>query len=181
MAKIKYQTALGRAKFPHLNTPDTAFDTVTPKFKVELIMSAADAEPLIKLIKSSCEAVHGKADYRMPVTKDEETGEVSIKVQSQYQPTFIDSTGAVIEPENIPRIGGGSELRAGGTLNIYTVSGTKGVALMLNTIQIGSIVAAAQDTSDFGALEGGNYVAHVSGAIAASVAPAVEVEATHDF
>ena len=166
MAKIKYQTPLGRARFPHLSKPDTAFDTVTPKFKVEIVMSAADAAPLVAKIREECVLVHGKASYRAPITVDEETGEVAFKVQSKYMPVFIDSTGAVIDcedPANIPNIGGGSEIRAGGTLNIYEVSGTKGVALMLNTIQISSLMSAKADTSDFGAINGGDYVAKANG------------------
>jgi|TARA_R110000823_G_scaffold150970_3_gene281788 hypothetical protein len=179
MAKPRFNTPLGRAKFPHLNTPDTAFDTVSPKFKVELLMSAEDAAPIIKEIKAHAEAIHGKATYKMPIVKDEETGEVSIKVQSQYQPTFIDSTGAVMDPDNLPKIGGGSELRAGGTLNIYEVSGTKGVALMLSTIQIGSISTSGADTSGFGALDGGGYVASPKEASEAqSKTPSAEV---YDF
>ena len=184
MAKIRYQTPLGRAKFPHLSSPDTAFDTVSPKFKVEILMSAEDAAPLVKKIKEECALVHGKANYRTPINVDDETGEVSFKVQSKYMPIFIDSTGAVIDcedPANIPNIGGGSEIRAGGTLNIYEVSGTKGVALMLNTIQISSLVGAKVDTSDFGAIDGGNYIAVANGKEPVSVPSESTANELYDF
>ena len=179
MAKPRFNTPLGRAKYPHLNTPDTALDSVSPKFKVEIVLSAEDAAPLVKEIKAQAEAIHGKSPCKLPILKDEETGEVCIKVQSKYQPTFIDSTGAVMDENKLPKIGAGSEIRAGGTMNIYEVSGKKGVALMVSTIQIASIVASTSDTSGFGALDGGGYVAgQKEASVSESAAPLAEA---YDF
>ena len=64
-------------------------------------------------------------------------------------------------------------------MNIYEVSGKKGVALMVSTIQIASIVASTSDTSGFGALDGGGYVAgQKEASVSESAAPLAEA---YDF
>lgn len=157
MAKVKFLTAIGRCKYPHLNKPDAAFDADNPKYKTELLMSAEDAAPLIELIKATAAEVFGPtAKYRLPISKDEETGEVSIKAQSRYQPHFFDTKGQVITPSALPRISGGSQVRIGGTLNPYTVSGTKGVSLMLEKAQIVEVSEGGSGPDGgFDAIEGG--------------------------
>jgi len=157
MPKVtKFLTAVGRAKYPHLNKPDAAFNTENPKFKTELLMSKEDAAPLVKLIKeAAAEEFGAKKQVRMPFTVDEETGEVSFKVQSKYQPKFYDTQGQVITPSALPTVGGGSQLRAGGILNLYTVTGSSGVGLMLDKIQIVEVVDGfGGDDGGFDAIDG---------------------------
>jgi len=157
MAKVtKFLTSVGRAKYPHLNRPDTAFDTNSPKYKTELIISKEDAAPLVKLIKeTAAEEFGNKKNIRLPYTVDEETGEVSFKVQSKYQPKFYDTKGNPITPSALPNIGGGSQLRGGGILNLYSVSGTSGVGLMLDKIQVVEVSGGFGGVDDgFDAIEG---------------------------
>lgn len=157
MAKIRFQTPMGTAKYPHLNTPDTAFDTDNPKYKTELLFDAAEIAPLLEQIKAEAAEKFGKKNVRMPFSTDEETGQVSVKMQSKFQPQFDDSTGNIILPENLPHLGGGSKLRAKGIMNLYEVSGTSGVALMLDRVQIVDVVGGF-GSDGFDAVEGG-YVA----------------------
>ena len=72
MAKVyKFTTPAGNAKYPHLNSPDTAFDTDNPKYKTEILMSEDEAAPLITQIKAAAaEAFCATAKFRMPVNKD---------------------------------------------------------------------------------------------------------------
>ena len=159
MAKpIKFISPVGRAKYPHLNKPDTAFDTANPKYKTEIVMSKDDATPLVKMIKdAAAEEFGNKKNIRMPYTVDEETGEVSFKMQSKYEPKFYDTQGQVITPSALPNIGGGSQLRGGGILNLYTVSGSSGVGLMLDKIQVVEVSTYGGDDEGFDAIEGGGY------------------------
>tara|TARA_R110002073_G_scaffold222637_2_gene382801 strand:- start:1510 stop:2076 length:567 start_codon:yes stop_codon:yes gene_type:complete len=161
MAKVnKFTTPAGIAKYPHLNSPDTAFDTDNPKYKTEILMSEEDAAPLIAQIKAAALEIFGaKANYRMPVTKDDETGQVSIKAQSKYLPKFYDTQGQIIVETALPKIGAGSTLKLGGLLNVYTVSGTKGVSLMLDRVQVIDVVNGFGGLDDgFDAVDNGSFV-----------------------
>ena len=138
---IPFKTPKGRAKFPHLIKRYTAFDKDNPKYKTELLMSEKQAEPLIKLMREAAADNFGnKKNIKFGFSKDEETGEVSFKVQSKYQPKYYDAQGQVIPPAKLPRLSGGSELKAAGILNIYSVSGTSGVGLLLDRVQLCKVV-----------------------------------------
>lgn len=150
--RINFKTPIGTAKYPHLNRPDTAFDA-EGKYKTEIVLSSAVARPLIDLIESSFEAEYGKGHHRVPYKIDEETGDVSFKAQSKYQPKFADSTGQLVPPEKAPNIGGGSRLCISGFLNVYDVSGTKGVSITLQDVQI--VEAAMGTVGSFDAVDGG--------------------------
>ena len=138
---IPFKTPKGRAKYPHLNKPDAAFDVNNPKYKTELLMTEKEAEPLIKLMReAAADAFGNKKNIKFAFNKDDETGEVSFKVQSKYQPKYYDSQGQVIPPAKLPRVSGGSELKAAGILNIYSVSGSNGVGLLLDRVQLCKVV-----------------------------------------
>ena len=156
MAKpIKFLSPVGRAKYPHLNKPDTAFDTNNPKYKTQLVIPQEKASPLIAKIKEAAVGKFGTAkNIRMPYTVDEETGDVSFKVQSNFQPKLYDTKGQIITPSALPDIGGGSQLRAGCTLNLYTVSGSSGVSIMLDKIQLIEVVGFGGDDEGFEETEG---------------------------
>lgn len=164
MAKlIKFISSVGRAKYPHLNKPDTAFNADNPKYKTEIVMSKDDAKDLVTKIKeAAAEEFGGKKNIRMPYTVDEETGEVSFKMQSKYEPKFYDTQGQVIAPSSLPNIGGGSQLKGGGILNLYTVSGSSGVSLMLDKIQVVEVSTFGGDDEGFDAIEGGGFTVDAS-------------------
>ena len=109
---------------------------------------------MIDLIESSFEDEYGKGHHRVPYKVDEETGDVSFKAQSKYQPKFADSTGKMVPPEKLPQIGGGSRLCVSGFLNVYDVSGTKGVSITLQSIQIIEVVQGGGG-GNFDAVDGG--------------------------
>ena len=183
--KPTYKTAVGRARFVHLNKPDTAFDTDNPKFKTELIMSAKDAQPLIDSMNKEAAAVHGKGTFKLPIMKDEDTGEVIFKLASKFQPKFNDTTGKTIAPSKLPNIGGGSNLKCGGVMNIYDVMNVQGVALMLDSVQIIDIVEFGSGTQ-FDAVEGGSFQVDddapaVNGAVAGSTSAALKDDVKFDF
>jgi len=162
MAKPKFQSPIGRAKYPHLNEPDTAFDADNPKFKTELVLSAKDAQPFIDQINKASEEVHGKqpaGKVRFPFTKDEETGEVSFKFNSKYAAKFCDTNGQVITQSSLPKIGAGSSLIVSGVINVYEVSKNKGVGLLMDGVQIIDVVEYGGGNGvTFDAVEGGSYV-----------------------
>jgi hypothetical protein len=154
-----FQTAVGTAKYPHLNTPDAAFDKDNPKYKTELLMTPKEAEPLMKMMReAAADAFGNKKNIKFAFSKDEETGQVSFKVQSKYQPKYYDSNGQVITPEKLPRVSGGSRLKAAGILNIYSVSGTNGVGLLLDRVQLVKVVDGfTGDGGGFDAVEDGEF------------------------
>jgi hypothetical protein len=156
---IPFKTPKGRAKYPHLNKPDAAFDKDNPKYKTELLMTEKEAEPLIKMMREAAADNFGnKKNIKFAFSKDEETGNVSFKVQSKYQPKYYDSQGQVIPPAKLPRVSGGSELKAAGILNIYSVSGTNGVGLLLDRVQICKVVEGfSGDGEGFDADEDGDF------------------------
>ena len=99
-----------------------------------------------------------KKNVKFAFSKDEETGEVSFKVQSKYQPKYYDSQGQVIAHSKMPRVSGGSELKAAGILNIYSVSGSHGVGLLLDRVQLIKVVEGfSGDGEGFDAVEDGEF------------------------
>jgi len=156
---IPFKTAVGTAKYPHLNKPDAAFDKDNPKYKTELLMTSKEAEPLIKMMREAAADNFGnKKNIKFAFSKDEETGEVSFKVQSKYQPKYYDTNGQVIAPAKLPRVSGGSKLKAAGILNIYSVSGTNGVGLLLDRVQLVKVVEGfSGDGEGFDAVEDGDF------------------------
>ena len=158
--KINFQTPTGVAKYPHLNKPDTAFDS-EGKYKSELLLSPEEAKPLIKIIEDAAKEEHGKAHYRVPYQVDEETGEVAFKLQSKYQPKFYDTAGQLVPEGREPRLGGGSRLRLKGYLNVYKVSGQAGVSIQLTACQIVEAVQG-MNGSGFDAIEEGGFTVDAS-------------------
>ena len=152
--KINFSTPIGTAKYPHLNKPDTAFDT-EGKYKLELVFTASEAKPMMDAINKAAKAEFGSAQFRVPFTVDEETADVAFKASSKYRPDFVDTTGNPVRVTDLPKIGGGSKLKMQAYLNVYTVSGSKGVSITLQAIQIIEPVKGMNGTPSFEAVEGG--------------------------
>jgi len=162
-SRVAFTTTVGRAQYPWLNTPDSAFGG-EPKYKTNLIME--DSTDLVNLIQDAARQEFGsKADRaRMPFDLDEDTGECVVKVKSKYAPAFFDATGQEIFGAQIPQLFGGSVLRVGGWASPYSVSGTNGVSLQLTRVQIINPVSSSAgggDGSGFGSVEGGFTAADV--------------------
>lgn len=153
MAKIKYVTPAGRAKYPWLNKPDTQF-SADGVYSTYLIMGQKEAAEFKQSIKDlAIEEFGAKAKYTVPIETDEETGDLVAKFKSNFLPTFVDSTGEVVP--NAPALFGGSLLACGGEAVTYTVQGKKGVSLRLNFVQIIEPVGSSGGGSPFAAVEGG--------------------------
>ena len=162
-SRVAFTTNVGRAQYPWLNTPDSAFGG-EPKYKTNLIVD--DGRELEQLCKELAEKEFGpKASRsRMPFDIDEDTGECVVKVKSKYAPAFFDATGQEIFGAQIPKLFGGSVLRVGGWASPYSVSGTNGVSLQLTRVQIINPVSSSSgggDGSGFGSVEGGFTAADV--------------------
>ncbi len=156
MAKIRFVTPQGRAKYPWLNKPDTQF-SADGVYSTYLIMDAGQAADFKQLVKDTgLNAFGAKAKYSVPVETDEETGDFVAKFKSKYVPTFIDSAGEVIDPEVVPSIFGGSVLSVAGEVYPYAVSGKKGISLRLNLVQVIDPVSGGEGAGNpFGVVEGG--------------------------
>jgi|TARA_B110000908_G_scaffold13389_1_gene15453 hypothetical protein len=153
--RVKFTSNKGRAQYPWLNQPDTAFGG-EPKYKTNLIVD--DASALVDTINQIAESEFGKnwKSARLPYKTDEDTGETVFVTKSKYVPVFFDATGANLVGEQVPKIWGGSVLRVGGFATPYSVSGSNGVSLQLTRVQIIEPVSSGEQSGDgFDAVEGG--------------------------
>lgn len=159
--KLTFSTPKGVAIYPWLNKPDTAFDA-NGKYKVSLRIAAADAKPLMDSIKAASDSHFGDkaAQAKMPFKTDDETGDVIFTTKSNYQPKFMDSTGAAISENNVPQIYGGSTLKAAGTMFQYNAGGSIGVSLQLAGIQIVELANATNDGVHFEPVKDGFVAAN---------------------
>lgn len=154
-AKIKFTTKEGRAQYPWLNEPDTAFGG-EPKYKTNLIVE--DAAELIAQIEDLASEEFGPKwkKARMPFKTDEDTGETVFNAKSKYAPHFFDSKGQNLVGKQVPNLWAGSVLRIGGYIAPYTVSGANGIQLQLTRVQVINPVTSGNQSGDgFDAIEGG--------------------------
>ena len=157
MATKTITTPVGIARFPSLNRPDTKFSEVGV-YKVNLELSAADAEPFIK----QAEALFAEflEDKKRELKKDklklhaapweENDGLVQLKLKvpamgknketgEEYsrKPTLFDATGK----EEDVNIGGGSKLKVAVVPYCwYTASLGAGITLQPKAVQVLDLV-----------------------------------------
>mgnify|MGYP000853050049 CR=1 FL=1 len=158
ITRVKFNSSQGRAQYPWLNEPDTAFGG-EPKYKTNLI--ADDASALKAKIEEVAEAEFGKdwGKARMPFKMDDETGETVFVTKSKYSPFFYDSSGQDLVGGQIPKLWAGSVIKIGGYIVPYNVNGSKGVSLQLTKVQVINPVSSGENKGEgFEAVEGG-YVA----------------------
>ena len=157
MSKVKYITPSGIAGYPWLQPgrPDTAFDA-EGKWKTNLRMSPEDAAPMLAIIeKLRKEEFTAKDNVRLPFEKDEETGDVIFKIQSRYQPGYIDAKGNPIPEASVPLMYSGSTLRCSGLAENYENGANKGISLRLSHVQvIDPVSGSGGSAGDFDAVEG---------------------------
>jgi hypothetical protein len=155
--KIKFTSPAGRAQYPWLKTPDTAFGG-EPKYKTNLIVenNCALVAQIEKLASDEFGAKAAKAS--LPIETDEETGETVLKIKSKYAPAFFDASGANLTGKQIPDIWGGSTIRVGGVITPWTVLGKNGISLQLTRVQVIDLVTKGSGGSvsgdGFDAVEG---------------------------
>jgi hypothetical protein len=153
--RIKFITPAGTAVYPHLNKPDTQFN---PDGVYKTSLSMENCDELIEACEALGKEEFGeKAKFRVPIARDEETGQMVMKCKSKYAPLIFDSKGEVMTGEQIPLLWGGSTLKLGGTISPYSVSGSKGISLQLKKVQVINPVGGGEDGDDsgFDSVDGG--------------------------
>ena len=75
------------------------------------------------------------ATAKLPFTIDDETGDVTFKVQSKFQPKYFDAKGNPIPEAKVPLMYSGSTLKVSGVCEHYVNGANKGVAMRLGAVQ----------------------------------------------
>jgi hypothetical protein len=141
MAKVKFTTPIGVARYPKISKPDTTGDYADNKYKTDVVFSDEDLKTLKAQVVEFAKGEFTpdelkKIDLPIKEVKDKETGEITtcVRFKSARKPIIIDAKRNRI-PDNV-EIGGGSRIRVGGTLNAYKKGGNKGVNIYLNAVQV---------------------------------------------
>ena len=136
MSKVKFTSPKGTAMWAWFTVPDTQFDA-EGKYKTELLMSEADAGPLMKQCKEIFIEEHGEKSVnkaKWPFKTDKEQGTVSFRIKSTKKPTLFDGEGKVIN--EAVNVGNGSTIKVAGSAATYSAGGNIGVTMYLDAVQI---------------------------------------------
>ena len=155
LPKKNFMTPQTTLAYAYLTAPDTAFDAAGV-FKTDFRLMPDAAKPLLDDMRAVAKEAFGDdaAKIALPYKTDEETGELTFKTKSKYQPRFVDASGKGVDPGSMPVVYGGSEARLAGNIQAYNAQGNKGVTLQLAAVQVISL-AERHGGADFGAVEGG--------------------------
>lgn len=157
MAKLKNAvTPKGVLSWPYIAKPDTRYNP-EGVYKTSIVVSAAEAAPLMELCKTQFVEEYGQAKLakaNMPFEVNEESGEVTFKFKSKRQPTVYDAKGKVIK--NVPQISSGTIAKVATAINPYATGINVGVSLYLNDVQVIELVEYGKGNV-FGAEEGYEY------------------------
>jgi hypothetical protein len=157
MAKLKNAvTPKGVLSWPYIAKPDTRYNP-EGVYKTSIVVSAADAAPLMELCKTQFVEEYGQAKLakaNMPFEVNEESGEVTFKFKSKRQPTVYDAKGKVIK--NVPQISSGTIAKIATAINPYATGINVGVSLYLNDVQVIELVEYGKGNV-FGAEDGYEY------------------------
>lgn len=140
MAKTKFVTPKGRAKYPYINTADFEYDT-DGKFKCQLLVDKVEAKALAASIDKVGEEVFGpKAKWpsslRLPIkTNEDDETQYCIAMTSKFKPRVHDWQGTLHTDADEPTLWGGSLLKAGGEIATYS-GNSKGISLYFNRVQV---------------------------------------------
>ena len=147
----KYTSEIGSAIWPHLNEPDTRFNT-DGEYNTKLTLPAETK--LVKMVQDMLKAEFKKPlpnrPWQLPYEVDD-NGDFVFKFKSSYAPYFFDSRGKMLQAEDVPLLRSGCKLRIGGKMNAYEVSGRQGVSIKLSRIQIvevGDVESGFDDLGD---------------------------------
>ena len=148
MSKIEVkQSAFGEAVYPHLNSPDTEFDS-DGIYQVKLVVDYEQAQDDIKIIndviveelKKQSQKYPDKTDKfnRAPLPyKQLENGKVQFNFKSKFKPKLVDHNSEDLDKN----IWGGSIIRVKYKPQGYYVSGTGlGCKLYLVAVQVKKLV-----------------------------------------
>lgn len=168
MAKIYFLTPPGIAQYPHIVEPDTEGQYATGKHTTKLIMTPAEAKPLIDLItKVAADHKAGKdckVPYKDEMIKDGDskkaTGNIMFSLSSKFAPLIMDPKNKPIKVKKMSdefNIGAGSKLRIAGEVYSYD----KGISLQMSQVQVLDLVAGRASMFDAqeGTFDGSEYAA----------------------
>ena len=164
MAIQNVTTPTGVALYPWLTKPDTKFNE-EGEYKVNLVLSKEDAQPLIKVINSVFEE-NLKEEIKKQKKKDiktanppyseqfdddgKPTGNLIFKFKSKaaYKPAIFDAQNNVLVD---PPIWGGSEIKVNAALYPYnTPTMGAGVSLKIRAVQVIALVEGSEGAGRFG-------------------------------
>jgi len=154
-SKPKFQTDLGYVRYVYLNRKDTEFKE-DGEYKVQINQDKKAAEALKTKVHEAIKdaGMDGNKKIQLPwqtgagedITDEE--GNLFFKCRSAYDPKFYNKDGNPIVPSKVPAIWAGSVLRIGGMINVYKNSGNAGASLLINKVQISTLVESADDGFD---------------------------------
>jgi len=157
-SKVYFTSPSGIAQYPWLTKPDVTFNS-DGVYQTNLVFEDGVADDLIKQITETAdEHFDSLKNVKMPFFSDPETGQMVIKTKSKYAPVFWDSSLNVLVGEQVPNVWGGSEIKVGGTISCYTISGSKSVSLRMNKVQLIKVFSGGSNSNSadgFEVSEGG--------------------------
>ena len=153
-------SAFGEAKYPHLNQPDTEFNS-DGIFQVKLLVNKEDAQKDIKIIDDVIKEqliIEGKKQpnktdqfKRAPLPYQEVDGKIQFHFKTKFKPSLVDHNLSTIADKNI---WGGSILRCNYKPVGYYVAGTGlGCTLRLTGVQVKKLVEGSLGTHGFTEVE----------------------------
>ena len=171
MSNKVWATAIGEAHYPHLQTPDYAFNP-GGVYQVKLVLPEADWKDLKDRFDAHVESEYNKAKLSNPQLElststpfSEKDGVFSVtprqdhKKQSRTKGLIvfnIDCYNAEGKKIKMPNVGQGSQLRLGVEPRVWsTPTNDFGVKLHLRSVQIIDLVEKGESSTLFGAVEGG--------------------------
>ena len=103
IAKEELYDATGHAGLCVSDYPDTAFDAAGV-YKTDFKLMPDAAKPLLDDMRAVAKEAFGDdaAKIALPYKTDEETGELTFKTKSKYQPRFVDASGKGVDPGSMP-------------------------------------------------------------------------------
>ena len=156
----------GIAKYPHFLEPDTQGKFPTGKYSTKLIMSPADAKPLIAVIDAMAKGLKSgdpKLPYKFELVKDGEakkkSGNIQFSFSSKFAPVLMDGKNQPINLKKMAKdfdIGSGSTVRIAGELYSYDT----GISLQMQQVQLLDLVNGREskfDADDEGTFDGSEY------------------------
>jgi len=157
---VEITTPTGVSQYPWLSKPDTKW-VEEGEYKTNLILSEADAKPLIETInkvfaenvKGVAENIGGEVKTASPPyaaeTNDvgnEPTGNIIFRFKSKYPPRIFDAANKPLSDTNI---WGGSELRVNAqVIPWYSKMIGAGVKLQLSAVQVIKYVEGGTPSAD---------------------------------
>src|SRR5210317_1398876 len=171
MSNKIWATATGEAHYPHLQTPDYAFQA-GGVYQVKLVLPEAEWKDLKDRFEAHVESEYNKSKLSNPELQlststpfSEKDGEFSVTPRQDHKKQSrtvglivfnLDCYNAEGKLIKMPNVGGGSKLRLGVEPRAWTAPPNKfGVKLHLRSVQIIDLVEKGASSTLFGAVEGG--------------------------